>query len=95
MALERENQQLKAENTKVQNENAQLSAELHNFRISQLETQDPTAPQDPLAPQDVVLSDEAARKRLERFCKRNSQGNLVLRILWSRVCFHLLPQNLL
>lgn len=91
-ALERENQHLKAQNAKVQNENAQLSAELHNFRISQLETLDPTAP---TTPPEVILSDEAARKRLERVCKKNSQGNLVLGILWSRVFFHLWPQNLL
>lgn len=63
---------LKLENTRLHQQNADLNAELNNIRVSQ-ESEDPEVPlpEDPEAP-----SEEALRKRLERMCKRRTDGNL-------------------
>lgn len=59
--------ELEKENESLKNEVHTLTVELQNLRISEVEPE----------PQ-VDVTEEAARKRLERICKRNSQGRLGL-----------------
>ena len=80
VALERENEKLKAwyervrtENEKIQIENTELTAENHNLKLASGLIQAEPGEKPGL---ETELSDEASRKRLERICKRNSQGFL-------------------
>ena len=70
--LELENKSLKDANKALEIEVNSLAMELHNMRISQ--DADNEKPPEP----EHELSEEAARKRLERICKRNTQGRLGL-----------------
>lgn len=64
---------LKLENEKLKQENATLNAELNNYKIGQ--EVEGNLGGEPPAPEPEI-SDEALRKRLERICKKNSQGKL-------------------
>ena len=68
--LQAENQALKSEKQALEHQLSQLNSEMQNMKIS---CEGPENSKD--QPQEE-LSEEAARKRLERLCKRNSQGIL-------------------
>ncbi len=72
--LENENLNLKHEKAALENELCQLTTELQNLKISQTSPDEPGKTDQP----EMEVSEEAARKRLERACKRNSQGTLGL-----------------
>ena len=80
-ALERDHErlrasydQVKSEKERIQSENDELTAENYNLKIAnglvQVDSGDKQSVVEP------ELSEEATRKRLERICKRNSQGFL-------------------
>lgn len=64
---------LRAENANLQSERDQLSAEIANMKLG--ETFEP-APENPEGEEPAAVSDEAARKRLWRLCKRGADGTL-------------------
>lgn len=68
-AIRKENEELKAHNEKIQHDYDMACIELQNLRI----TQDGPPGLDETKEEGLV-SEEAARKRLERMCKKNSQG---------------------
>ena len=79
-ALEREHEKLKAsydqvksEKEKIQSEIDELTAENYNLKIANGLVQVDSGDKPGVEPE---LSEEATRKRLERICKRNSQGFL-------------------
>ena len=76
--LTSENKVLKQEKLALEHQVAQLSLELSNLKLTQPGEHEVS--QQPQAPDTEEISEEAARKRLERLCKRNSQGML---------CFHM------
>ena len=69
--LELENQALKQEKHDLEYQLSQLNSEMQNMKIT---CEGANAPPDGQNQEEV--SEEAVRKRLERLCKRNSQGIL-------------------
>ena len=70
--LEEENQTLKKEKESLEYQLSQVTTEMQNMRIS---CDGPDMSVDAEKHQEDI-SEEAIRKRLERLCKRNSQGIL-------------------
>lgn len=82
-ALENENLNLKSQKEALENELCQVTTELQNLKISQTTPDDLNKIDHP----EMEVSEEAARKRLERACKRNSQGTLGLMQFFCRKQF--------